>query len=481
MTNARYEFFGDDPDFPSKLITFTVLVGGFFGFLNETLLNVALTTIMADFRIGKTQVEWLTIGFFLVMGALSPMSARVVQWFSTRRMLMMILSTFLGGTLVCAWAPTFGVLLLGRCLQAAATAFMMPVIFNTMLLIYNPTRRGAVMGLVGMIFMAAPAIGPSLSGFITGHWGWRSLFFFTMPFTLLSLFLVWKYLHVNMQPVTRPKIDGLSVAYSAIGLGALVYTTATFAEAANWWQPALLLGAAWLLLVCFVRRQAVIPNPLLDLRVFRHRQFALGVALFAVVDAVFIGSELVMPMYSQQVVLLSSATAGLILLPGSLLNAVLAPLTGKALDKYGPRVVVLPGTIIMTLAFALMHFTFGLYTPAWLQALLFSMAAIAVAMVIMPAETNGLNALEKDMYPHGSAIVSTLQPIAGAMGSALLVGLITLREHARLAGVAAPSALQKREAMMSGVSLTYLLASMLGLLAIYLAAHLKKTAGGTHH
>lgn len=176
MSHTPYEFFGDDPNFKTKLITFTVLVGGFFGFLNETLLNVALTAIMAEMHIGKTQVEWLTIGFLLVMGALTPISANIVQRFSTRRMLMMVLGTFFIGTIVCALAPSFGVLLLGRIIQAAATAFMMPVIFNTILLIYNPNRRGMVMGLIGTIFMAAPAIGPTLSGIISGHFGWRYLF-----------------------------------------------------------------------------------------------------------------------------------------------------------------------------------------------------------------------------------------------------------------------------------------------------------------
>ena len=478
MNPISYEFFGDDPNFKTKLITFTVLVGGFFGFLNETLLNVALTAIMAELHIGKTEVEWLTIGFLLVMGALTPISASIVQRFSTRRMLMMVLGAFLAGTIVCALAPSFSVLLLGRIIQAAATAFMMPVIFNTILLIYNPNRRGMVMGLIGTVFMVAPAIGPTLSGIISGHFGWRYLFWLTTPFTLMSLLLVWKYLNVNMQTITRPKIDILSVLYSFFGLGGLVYTIATFTHFAHTWQAVLMLLGAVVVIALFVHRQFALSEPLLDLRVFRHKQFAIGAVLFSLTGAVFIGSELVMPMYAQQVVLMSSTTAGLILLPASLSNAVLSPLAGRMLDKYGPRAVILPGTLIMTFAYAFMYLHFDLHTAAAWQSLMFALIAAAMAMVAMPAETNGLNALEKHLYPHGSAIVSTLQPIAGAIGTAVFVGIISVQEQ-RLAD-AATNALQSREAMMSGVSLTYLLATLLGLITVAAAFQTRKSAGRQH-
>ncbi len=476
MSHTPYEFFGDDPNFKTKLITFTVLVGGFFGFLNETLLNVALTAIMAEMHIGKTQVEWLTIGFLLVMGALTPISANIVQRFSTRRMLMMVLGTFFIGTIVCALAPSFGVLLLGRIIQAAATAFMMPVIFNTILLIYNPNRRGMVMGLIGTIFMAAPAIGPTLSGIISGHFGWRYLFWLTTPFTLMSLLLVWKYLNVNMQTITRPKIDILSVLYSFFGLGGLVYTIATFTHF-PFWQALLMLLGAVVVIALFVRRQFALSEPLLDLRIFRHKQFAIGAVLFSLTGAVFIGSELVMPMYAQQVVLMSSTTAGLILLPASLSNAVLSPVAGRMLDKYGPRAVILPGTLIMTFAYAFMYLHFDLHTTAAWQSLMFALIAAGMAMVAMPAETNGLNALKKNLYPHGSATVSTLQPIAGAIGTAVFVGIISVQEQSISGGA---DALQSREAMMSGVSLTYLLATLLGLLTVVAAFKTRKSAGKHH-
>ena len=165
-SSRQYEYFDDDPAFPSTLVISTLFVGAFIGFLNETLLNVALPTLMREFSVEKTTVQWMVTGFMLVMGALAPLTASLVQWLDTRRLTLVTLGTFLAGSLICATAPSFGLLLTGRLVQAVSAALTMPLLMNATLAIYPPERRGKVMGLVAMVFSAAPALGPTISG---GH------------------------------------------------------------------------------------------------------------------------------------------------------------------------------------------------------------------------------------------------------------------------------------------------------------------------
>ena len=205
--DTAHEYHADNPDFPSKTIVATLFIGAFFGYLNDTLLNVALTPIMKDFGVDKTTVQWLTTGFLLVMGAFTPITAGVIQWFETRKMVLFTQATFLAGSLICAFAPTFGILVVGRMVQAVSAAFFVPLLFNGILSIYPPNKRGTAMGVITMMFTAAPAIGPTLSGIIIDHTHWRVLFGFTAPFMLAAMALVGKYLTVNLSTISRPKID----------------------------------------------------------------------------------------------------------------------------------------------------------------------------------------------------------------------------------------------------------------------------------
>ncbi|MGX2949999.1 DHA2 family efflux MFS transporter permease subunit [Ursidibacter sp. B-7004-1] len=463
MTQTNYEFFGEDPKFPTKLITFTMLIGAFFGYLNETLLNVALTHLMHEFHIDKTTVQWMATGFLLVMGAFTPLTANIIQWFTTRTMLLVTLITFLAGSLICAFATTFPILLSGRIIQAISAAFTVPILFNTILLIYPPHRRGTIIGFITMMFMVAPAIGPTLSGIIVDYFGWRYLFLLTVPFILLSIGLAICFLKVNLQPINKPKIDCLSVLLSVFGLGGIVYATSNFTILG---LPLFLLlfSVALLLVIWFVKRQFLLEVPLINLSIFRFKQYRYAMLILATLMFVFIGTELIIPMYLQQVVLFSGTITGLILLPGSVIQAFLSPIMGNQLDKRGARAVVLPGAILMLMTFVLMLCYFKIDSSQWLLTAIFTLLPIAVSM-IMVSETHGLNDLPKEMYPHGTAIISTINPIAGAVGAAFFVGVTHIGE--RTYYIADTNA--SRLATLYGVQLAFGIAIIMSLFALYLS------------
>lgn len=464
-----HEYLADQPDFPAKTIVATLFVGAFFGYLNDTLLNVALTPIMKDFAVDKTTVQWLTTGFLLVMGAFTPITAGVIQWFETRKMVLFTQATFLAGSLVCAFAPTFGVLVAGRMVQAVSAAFFVPLLFNGILSIYPPQRCGAAMGVITMMFTAAPAMGPTLSGIIIDHTHWRVLFGFTAPFMLAAMVLVGKFLTVNLSSITRPKIDALSAVLSIAGFGGLVYASSNFASLplADF---ALLAAASVFLVGWFAHRQFRLATPLLNLRAFGYAQFRYCVLILAGAVFLFLGLELMMPMYTQQVLLLTGTATGLILMPASIAQAVAAPLFGRLLDKKGGRFTVLPATVMLLVSLAVLWLFLRIDTQVVLLSAMFTLLAVSVSACIT-GETHGLNALSKNLNPHGAAILTTLNPIAGAIGAAFFVGATNIGEKMSSAATA-----QAR--MLDGIHLAMGCALVLAAAMVFVATKIRANKRG---
>src|SRR5690625_1607919 len=347
--SKKYEFLSEDPNAKVLPIILSLIIGAFFAILNETLLNIALSTLMCEFGVTLTTVQWMATGFMLVMGIVIPVSALLLQWFTTRQMFIGTMTTFTIGTIICALAPTFPVLLVGRLIQAIGSGLLIPIIFNTFLLIFPPNRRGAVMGIVGLVIMFAPAIGPTLSGVIVEHLGWRYLFITVIPFTLFSIIFAYKYL-INVTEVTKPKIDIVSIMLSTIGFGGVVFGfSSAGGDEAGFLAPIayfpIVIGG--IALILFAWRQFKLDEPMLDLRVFKYPMYTLGVIMFVIIIMAMFASEIILPVYMQGPLALLPATAGLVLLPGSLINGALSPVMGHLFDKFGPRVLMIPATLLL--------------------------------------------------------------------------------------------------------------------------------------
>lgn len=469
--DKSFEFLSENPNIKIMPIMLSLIIGAFFAVLNETLLNIALTTLMKEFDVSITSVQWMATGFMLVMGIVIPVSALLLQWFTTRQMFLGTMITFTVGTIICAVAPTFAILLFGRLFQAVGTGLLIPIIFNTFLLIYPPHRRGAVMGIIGLVIMFAPAIGPTLSGVIVEHLGWRYLFITVIPFALFSIGFAYKYL-VNVSEVTKPKIDVLSIFYSTIGFGGVVFGfSSAGGHDAGFLAPIayvpILVGILSLLL--FSLRQLKLKEPVLDLQVFKFPMYTLGVVMFVIIVMAMFSSEIILPVYMQGPLALSASTAGLVLLPGSLINGLLSPVMGHLFDKFGPRVLMIPATILLSgTLFTLTKLDMN--TPIWVIIVSYIFLMISIAAIMMPAETNGLNQLPKHLYPHGTAIMTTLQPVAGAIGVSVFISVMNARQLRVLKNADNPeSAVAIDQAMVAGVELVYYLAFAMSIIAVIMA------------
>lgn len=449
-----------------------LLVAAFVVILNETIMNVALPRLMVELEVSANTVQWLSTAFLLTMAVVIPMTGFILQRFSTRVVFVAAMVLFSSGTLIAGMAPGFPVLLAGRIVQATGTAIMMPLLMTTILGLVPAHARGSVMGTVSIVISVAPALGPTVSGIILQALTWRYMFLLVLPIALLVL-VVGALRLENVGEVRRSSIDIFSVLLAAVGFGGFVYGVSLAGESPGAWRDAgvltpTVLGVASV--VVFIRRQLALQrsdNPLLDLRVFRFPMFALSVGLFMIVMMALFGSMILLPIYLQNIRGFGSLETGLFLLPGGALMGLAAPFVGKLFDRSGPVPLTTIGAALLTLI--LWRFsTMSAQTPVPLLLALHLTLSLGMALLFTPLMTTGLNPLPRRLYSHGSAVMSTLQQVAGAVGVALLVTIMTSRA-ATLGGVVAPDLAQA-----AGLRSAFGVAAGFAVIAVVLTLFLKR-------
>ncbi|MEK3790441.1 MDR family MFS transporter [Paenibacillus sp. FSL R7-0204] len=418
-----------------------LLIGAFIAFLNENLLTNTFPGLMREFNVTASTIQWLSTGYMLMIGILVPVTALLQQWFTTRRMFMSAMALFLAGTCLCAVSPGFEVLLIGRVVQACGTGLLIPLMMNTILALYPPERRGAAMGLMGLVIMVAPVIGPALSGLVIDTLDWRWLFYMVIPVVLFSI--IYAFINLkNVTEITKPRVDLLSIVMSTIGFGFITYGFSQTGVGASPGSYSLIaIGGLFLLLLIW--RQLKIKEPLIDLSVFRYPAFSLVAVLIVVLMMVLFATTTLLPIYMQDVMQLTAFGTGLLLMPGCILNAILMPVTGKLFDKFGPRFVIMPGLLMIALSLWLFA---GIDSDTTRGSVLFDhvLLFLGISFVVMPAQTAGMNQLPRHLVPHGTAIYNTLQQIAGGIGIALFVGIMSSRANRYLHHSPDPAAIQDR-------------------------------------
>ncbi|MCM3750323.1 DHA2 family efflux MFS transporter permease subunit [Paenibacillus pasadenensis] len=419
------------PQYKAVPIMAALLISGFIGMLSETGLNIAISELMGIFNVEAAQIQWLTTGFILVLAILTPVSGLLLQWFTTRQLFVASLLFSIIGTLVAALAPSFEVLLVARLIQAAGTGLLIPLMFNTVLVIFPPHKRGAAMGIMGLVIMFAPAVGPAIAGLFLEYSSWRAIFWMAVPLLVGALIFGIIFMR-NVSEVTRPRIDLLSIALSSVGFGGIVFGFSTAGEGDHGWSnPKVIIGisvgAAALLL--FIVRQLRMRQPMMNLRAFRYPMFTMGTLIVFVAMMIILSTVMLLPLYLQAGMAMLPLAAGLLLLPGGLVNGLMSPVMGRLFDKYGPRWLVLPG---LALVIVILWLLTGIEptTPKGIVILLHTLMMIGISMIMMPASTNGLNQLPRELYPDGTAIMNTLQQVAGAIGTALAISVMSAGQKA---------------------------------------------------
>lgn len=400
------------------------LAGTVFAVLNQTLLSPALPTIMADLHVDATTVQWLTSGYSLTEAVIIPFAAYFIGRFSTRQLFLGGMTLFTLGSLCAALAPSFPILLLGRVLQAVGTGSVMPMVFTVILLIFPREKRGTAMGIISLVIGFAPAVGPSLAGLLIDSVGWRALFIIV---TALSALIVIVGLIVlkNYGDFKRVTFDPLSVALTTVGLVCLLYGLSTFSSSSNLALTGALIVVGAVLMVVYVRRQLKLETPMLQVGILRTRRYAITVIVIVIVQAALMGTGVIIPLYIQSVLGNSATVSGVAMLPGAVLGAIMSFFAGRLFDRYGVRRMVIPGGIVMLLGAAGMSLL-GIDTNIAIVAAAYTVLVVGLQAIMTPLNTWGVNSLDNSVIQHAQGVSNTLNQIAGAFGTALLVSLSAL-------------------------------------------------------
>lgn len=470
---------------PPYVMLAILFVGAFVSFLNNSLLNVALPSMMVDLGIQDySTIQWLVTGYMLVSGILIPASAFLLTRFSNKSLFITSMVIFTLGTALAAYAPNFGILLTGRMVQAAGSSVMGPLLMNVMLVSFPREKRGAAMGIFGLVMITAPAIGPTLSGYIVEYYDWRLLFEMILPLAIISLlFGIWKSENV-MEQNKQVKLDYLSVVLSSVGFGGLLYGFS--AASSDGWTDIIVLSTlivGALTLTAFIIRQLRMDEPLLDLRVYKYPMFALA-SVIAIVNAVAMFSGMILtPAYVQNVRGISPLDSGLMMLPGAIIMGLMSPITGRLFDKYGPQLLGILGlaiTAVSTYMLAILQLDSS-YTYI---VIVYSMRMLGMAMVMMPIMTNGLNQLPTRLNPHGTAVNNTAQQVSGSIGTAVLITIMNSVTKTKAEGLLSgtdPTTITPtteimltQQALLAGIQYSFYVALGINIVALLLAFFVKR-------
>ncbi|MDS0528042.1 DHA2 family efflux MFS transporter permease subunit [Clostridium sp. SHJSY1] len=452
-------------------ITITLISAGFFCMLNETVLNMALKTLMQQFNISANTVQWLSTGYMLIMGISIPLSAFLTKKFTTRQLFLTSVAIFLLGTIISSIAPIFSILLAGRLIQAVGTGVLIPNIINTLLIIYPIRSRGKILGVFNLVMFCAPAIGPTLSGLVLQFLNWRWLFLVIIPFSFISFIAGYLYMQ-NVTKLENPSLDIISVLLSTIGFGGFIYGVNNIGVSSTAMTIPIIIGCV--ALFAFVLRQFHMDNPMLDIRLFKYPMFTIGTILIIIMHMVNFATMLILPMFLEGALGLTAFGAGLVMLPGGFINGIVSPISGHLYDKFGPKTLILPGFIISALVFLIFSFTISSTITIPLIIALHCLSLLAVGLINTPTQTNSLNQLSLESTPHGTAIMNTLQQIAGAFGTSLFVAIMSASQKDYLNSVGNindPSA--QTLSLVYGVHHVFIIQVCVLIFAVILASFLK--------
>lgn len=455
-----------EPSINRPMIMTILILGGFVVVLNQTLLPVAIPTLMTEFAVSASLAQWVTTAFLLANGIVIPISASLIDRYPNKPLLIIALFIFLVGTSLAALAPNFSTLIAGRVIQGISAGLVMPIGQTAIMSLYPPKERGAAMGLVGMVIAFAPAIGPSYAGWLIEQQSWRFIFLSLLPITLIVLALATRF----MQSVGEPQpshLDWRSVTLSSLGWGGLLFGVSV--GGTQGWTHANTLGSlavGIIALSIFVPMQWRLATPMLEFRVFESPEFRRTTVLSILVFALMISTQNLVPLYVQSVRSSGALQTGLLLLPGAILMGIMSPISGRLYDRFGVRWLAVTGFGLMMAALIIFASLSEASPLSWVM-VAFSLHMLGISTLMMPLITAGINALPRRLIAQGTAVNNTLRMIGGSIFTALMVSLTTM--------VAQLSLRESPGSLLIGLNVAFAFAALCALMGLLTALRLRDT------
>ena len=401
-----------------------VTIGAALGNLSQTGLNAMLPSAMAEFGVEVDMGQWLTTGYMLMLGVAVPMATFLMKRLDNRSYLLLGFGVFAIGSCIDWLAPEFVSMLIGRVLQAVAVGLLIPKMQTISMTQFPPGKRATAMGVAGIALGFAPNIGPTVGGAMEYAFGWRSFFLLLFGLSMVLVVLTVPLVKAGKTLDSHARFETVSFVFSTLGFGGILLglsQASSYGLASVWvWAP-IVVGAVFVVL--FVRRQRVVAEPIMDLRIFQSNVFVDGLMASVFLFASYMGVTLVLPLYVQDVLGGTSLDAGLIVLPTTFTALIVNPVSGVLADKTSPRLAALVFGAFLLVG-SVLSVIIGDDTPLWLISLYQTLRAIGVSGLIGPLLTYALSGLEGPLIAHGSSASVVIRQVAATFGTAVMVLLV---------------------------------------------------------
>ncbi|HWP96852.1 MAG TPA: DHA2 family efflux MFS transporter permease subunit [Syntrophomonadaceae bacterium] len=412
-----------------------IIIGTFMAVLNNSIVNVALPKIMVIFNCGQDSIQWVLTGYTMTLGVVMPISGYLGDGFGYKKVYSLALGFFTLGSVLCGLSWSVNSMVAARVLQAIGGGIMSPV---GMAFVYRVTPRekiGIVMGIYGIAAMAAPAIGPTLGGYLVEYINWRLIFYLNVPIGIINLFLA--ALLLKETPLIKGKtFDWIGFVSSATGLLCLLLATSQGTKY-GWGSTYILslLITSFTTLLIFVYNELEHPEPLLDLRLFKDFMYSISIVIGAVLNIGLFGALFLMPLFLQNILGQTAMQAGLMMLPSAITIALFMPLAGKLFDRFGARGVVMSGLAIC--AFTTYKMVgFNDQTPFSLIITWTTLRGIGMGLCMITVTTAGMLKIPMIKISRASALGNVIRQCAGSLGIAMFSTILQNREIFHYASLA---------------------------------------------
>ena len=402
------------------MIFICLVVSGIASSTLSTAMTTALPNLVEYFGVSTSLGQWVTSGYSLAMGMIMPLTAFLITRFPTKRLrhrdiLGLLLSIFSGN---------FGIMMAGRVLQACGNGILMAAAQVVILTVYPIEKKGTMMGTYGLATTAAPIIAPTVAGLLIDAFGWKSIFYVVLAIMVIS-FVLSSMVFENVLELQDKKFDVISFVESIFAFGGITLglgNITTYGLLSVQAGLPLLIGA--LVCIFFVTRQCGLETPFLDVKILGNKNYAVSVIASMVLYLVMMGSSVMMPLYVQNVMGYSAVVSGLVTLPGSAATAIISPFAGRIYDKMGIKKIFILGSAVLLISNLGMFFL-SLETPLWVAAVLNVIRNISIGCLMMPLLTWGTSNVDFRKVADASSLLTSFRTIAGSVGSALFVGIMT--------------------------------------------------------
>ncbi|MCF2706314.1 DHA2 family efflux MFS transporter permease subunit [Arcanobacterium haemolyticum] len=439
-------------------------LGAFLGMLSETSMNIALPSLMDYFSISAGLAQWMVVGYMLAIGIVLPFVGILLKWVSAKILAQAALTSFLAGAIVSALAPSFPILLAGRMLQGIGTGIILPTLFSAIIHVFPPKRIGAANGVAGLVIMFAPVIGPTAAGILIASYSWRSIFvvFAIVAFIALALTTLF---FVNPMTQSKHPLDALSAIASVVGFGSLVCGVSLLSE--QGFSPLVigLIVVGIVVIALYSRRQLRISHPILDVAILGNPNFRTSALIVTLSFTCTLACMYIVPLELQRGLGLDSSTAGILMLPAGIINALFSLIAGRLYDRTGATPLVRTG-VVVTLVGIAMFALIGTSTHVAFFVAAHVVIMIGIPLIQQSAQSAALSSLPRNQASDGSTILNTLQQVCGAIGTAIATCLI---------GLGTAKTADPAQGFVDGSRLGYAFAAVLVILALILSFTNKQT------